>query len=104
MFIMVGQWKVSSFNTATRVVDKSEENAQMICCPTPPVPNNRDEGIHNNPFDGVRDWIFEISEWREWSERESRFLPGVGVSRSAGNHLTLLVQGCRASASHYLLV
>ena len=73
-------------------MDKSDEIGQIIYWPAPSilVPINRHEGgMHNDPFDGVRDWIFEISEWKQWGARESRFLPGAGVSRSLLRATTL---------------
>ena len=41
-------------------MDKSGENAQMICWPAPSVQNNRDEGMHN-PFDCARDGFWKYA-------------------------------------------
>ena len=70
--------------------------AQMTYYPTPAVPNSRQKHtVHNNPFDGAGDWVLEISEWKgvKWTWNSISTGSGSVSVNSAGNHLTLLVEG-----------
>jgi len=50
-----------SFNTFY----KSDEDAQIMRWLSPLEPNNRHQGVRNDRFDGVGDWLLETREWRE---------------------------------------
>ena len=55
----------NSFNNLI-TVDKSDENAQIMCWLSPLEPNTRHQKIRAKRFDGVGDWLLETREWREW--------------------------------------
>ena len=53
-----------SFNTTTM----SDEDAQVMRWLTPVEPGNRHDGVRTTRFEGVGDWLFEISQFQEWRE------------------------------------
>ena len=46
----------------------SDEDAQVMRWLTPVEPGNRHDGVRTTRFEGVGDWIFEISQFQEWRE------------------------------------
>jgi len=52
----------NSFNTFY----KSDEDAQIMRWLSPLEPNSRHQGVRNDRFDGVGDWLLETSGFREW--------------------------------------
>ena len=54
---------IGSYNTT---VYKSDEDAQILRWLSPIEPNTRHQGVRDDRFDGVGDWILETSEFREW--------------------------------------
>ena len=50
-----------SFNTYM-----SDEDTQIMRWLSPLEPNKRHQGVRTNRFVGVRDWLLETSEFREW--------------------------------------
>jgi len=54
---------IGSYNTT---VYNSDENAQILRWLSPIEPNTRHQGVCDDRFDGVGDWILETSEFREW--------------------------------------
>ena len=54
---------IGSYNTT---VYKSDEDAQILRWLSPIEPNTRHQGVRDDRFDGVGDWILEASEFREW--------------------------------------
>ena len=53
-----------SFNNTT--VYKSDEDAKIMRWLSPLEPNNRHQGVRDDRFGGVGDWLLETSEFREW--------------------------------------
>jgi len=56
-----------SFNTT---VNLSDEDAKILCWLSPLEPDNRHHGVRTNRFEGVGDWLLEISEFRGWRGSE----------------------------------
>ena len=54
---------IGSYNTT---VYKSDQDAQILRWLSPIEPNTRHQGVRDDRFDGVGDWILEASEFREW--------------------------------------
>ena len=54
---------IGSFN---KTVYKSDEDVQIMRWLSPLEPNNRHQGVRNDRFDGVGDWLLETSELQEW--------------------------------------
>ena len=55
-----------SFNTTY----KSDEDVQIMRWLSPLEPNKRHQGVRNDRFDGVGDWLLETSQFREWKGGE----------------------------------
>ena len=55
----------ASFNTNLYM---SDEDARIMRWLSPLEPNNRHQGVRNDRFDGVGDWLLETSEFREWRD------------------------------------
>ena len=51
-------------------VYKSDEDAQIMRWLSSLEPNNRHQGVRNERFDGVGDWLLDTSEFREWRDSE----------------------------------
>ena len=49
----------------------SDEDARIMRWLSPLEPNNRHQGVRNDRFDGVGNWLLEKSEFREWRGSES---------------------------------
>ena len=61
----------SNNNTVNKTVHKtvnikSDEDAQIMRWLSPLEPENRHHGVRSDRFEGVGDWLLEISEFREW--------------------------------------
>ena len=57
----------NSYNTNNNTtVYKSDKNAEILRWLSPLEPNTRHNGLRNDRFDGVGDWLLETSEFREW--------------------------------------
>ena len=56
----------NSFNT----IYGSDEDVQIMRWLSPLEPNNRHQGVRNERFDGVGDWLLDTSEFREWRDSE----------------------------------
>ena len=56
-----------SFNTTFY---RSDEDAQLMRWLSPLEPNKRHQGVRNDRFDGVGDWLLETSQFREWRGSE----------------------------------
>ena len=54
---------IGSYNTT---VYKSDEDAQIMRWLSPLEPKIRHQGVRDDRFDGVGDWVLETSEFREW--------------------------------------
>jgi len=54
---------IGSYN---KTVYKSDEDAQILRWLSPLQPNNRHQGVRNDRFDGVGDWLLETSAFCEW--------------------------------------
>jgi len=46
--------------------NKRDQNAQIMHWLSPLEPNTRHQSVRIDRFSGVRDWLFETSEFREW--------------------------------------
>ena len=55
-----------SFNT----FNTSDEDTQIMRWLSPLEPNTRHQGVRNERFDGVGDWLLETGEFREWRGSE----------------------------------
>src|SRR5437588_10115820 len=55
---------IGCFNTTN--IYKSDEDVQVMRWLSPLEPNHRHQGVRNERFDGVGDWLLETSEFREW--------------------------------------
>ena len=49
---------------------KSDEDAKIMRWLSSLEPNNRHQGVRNERFDGVGDWLLDTSEFREWRDSE----------------------------------
>ena len=49
----------------------SDEDGRIMGWLSPLEPNNRHQGVRNDRFDGVGNWLLEKSEFREWRGSES---------------------------------
>jgi len=58
---------IGSFN---RIINRSDEDAQILRWLSPLEPGNRHQGVRTDRFDGVGDWLLEAREFREWRECE----------------------------------
>ena len=56
-----------SFNTTFY---KSDEDVQIMRWLSPLEPNKRHQGVRNDRFDGVGDWLLETIQFREWKGGE----------------------------------
>ena len=56
---------IVSYNTTFY---NSDENAQIMRWLSPLEPKIRHQGVREERFDGVGDWVLETSEFREWRE------------------------------------
>ena len=54
---------IGSYNTT---VYKSDEDAQIMRWLSPLDPKIRHQGVRDDRFDGVGDWVLDTSEFREW--------------------------------------
>ena len=54
---------IGSYNTT---VYKSDDDEQIMRWLSPLEPTARHQGLRNDRFDGVGDWLLETSEFREW--------------------------------------
>ena len=54
---------IGSYNT---IVFKSSEDAQIMQWLSPLEPKMRHQGVRDERFDGVGDWVLETSKFREW--------------------------------------
>ena len=54
---------IGSYSTT---VYKSEEDAQIMRWLSPLEPDTRHQGLRNDRFEGVGNWLLETSEFREW--------------------------------------
>ena len=61
-----------SFNT----INTSDEDAQIMRWLSALEPNKRHQGVRSERFNGVGDWLLEMSEFREWRGSEG------GVSKA----------------------
>ena len=48
----------------------SDEDAKFMSWLSPLEPNTRHQGLRNDRFEGVGNWLLETSEWREWRGSE----------------------------------
>ena len=55
-----------SFNTFST----SEEDTQIMRWLSPLEPNTRHQGVRNERFDGIGDWLLETGEFRGWRGSE----------------------------------
>ena len=55
----------NSYNTNTTIY-QSDEDAEIIGWLSPLEPGNRHHSVRSNRLEGVGDWLFEKSEFREW--------------------------------------
>jgi len=58
---------VGSYNNT---VYNSDEDAHIMRWLSPLEPKNRHQGVRNDRFDGVGDWLLDTSEFREWRGNE----------------------------------
>ena len=58
---------IGSYNST---IYNSDENAQIMQWLSPLEPKIRHQGVRDERFDGVGDWVLETSEFREWREGE----------------------------------
>ena len=58
---------IGSYNTTFY---NSDENVQIMRWLSPLEPKIRHQGVREERFDGVGDWVLETSEFREWREGE----------------------------------
>ena len=57
----------NSFNTTVNTtVYNSDEDALIMRWLSPLEPNTRHQGVRNDRFDGIGDWVLETGEFREW--------------------------------------
>ena len=57
----------NSYNTN---IYHSDQNAQIMRWLSPLEPNHRHQSVRNGRFNGVGDWLLEMSEFREWRGSE----------------------------------
>ena len=57
----------NSFNNTFKM---SDEDAEIMRWLSPLEPNKRHQGVRSERFDGVGDWLLEMSEFREWRGSE----------------------------------
>jgi len=58
---------INSFNNTFNM---SDEDAQVMLWLSSLEPRKRHEGVSSERFDGVGDWLLEMSEFREWRGSE----------------------------------
>ena len=58
---------IGSYNTT---VYKSDDDEQIIHWLSPLNSNTRHQGLRNERFDGVGNWLLETREFREWKGSE----------------------------------
>ena len=58
---------IGSYNTT---IYNADENAQIMRWLSPLEPKIRHQGVREERFDGVGDWVLETSEFREWRRGE----------------------------------
>jgi len=51
-----------SFNNFYR----SDEDVEIMRWLSPLEPSNRHQGVRNERFDGIGDWVLETTQFREW--------------------------------------
>jgi len=56
----------SNSNCGNITFYKPDEDAQIMRWLSPLEPNNRHHGVRNDRFAGVRNWLLETGEFREW--------------------------------------
>src|SRR5207302_10588911 len=61
-----GNTLCGNITNINNTVYKSDEDAQIMRWLSPLEPNNRHQGVRNERFDGVGDWLLNTSEFREW--------------------------------------
>ena len=59
---------IGSYNTT---VYKSDDDEQIMRWLSPLEPNTRHQGLRNDRFEGVGNWLLGTSEFREWRGSES---------------------------------
>ncbi|RPA93269.1 hypothetical protein L873DRAFT_1816278, partial [Choiromyces venosus 120613-1] len=63
---------IGSFNnTFNQTINMSDEDAQIMRWISPLEPQHRHQGVRNDRFDGVGDWLLETKDFREWRIRSS---------------------------------
>ncbi|RPA93251.1 hypothetical protein L873DRAFT_1816193 [Choiromyces venosus 120613-1] len=63
---------IGSFNnTLNQTFNLSDEDAQIMRWISPLEPQHRHQGVRNDRFDGVGDWLLETKKFREWRTRSS---------------------------------
>jgi len=59
-----------NFENCFNTIYKSDEDAKIMNWLTPIEPGKRHDGVRTERLGGVGDWLFETSEFQEWSEGE----------------------------------
>ncbi|RPA90426.1 hypothetical protein L873DRAFT_1821177 [Choiromyces venosus 120613-1] len=63
---------IGSFNnTFNQTINMLDEDGQIMRWISPLEPQHRHQGVRNDRFDGVGDWLLETKEFREWRTRSS---------------------------------
>ena len=56
--------------TSTFNIYMSDDDARIMRWLSPLEPNIRHQGVRTERFDGIGDWLLDISEFREWRDSE----------------------------------
>ncbi|RPA93266.1 hypothetical protein L873DRAFT_1748998 [Choiromyces venosus 120613-1] len=63
---------IGSFNnTFNQTINMSDGDGQIMRWISPLEPQHRHQGVRNDRFDGVGDWLLEMKEFREWRTRRN---------------------------------
>jgi len=59
-----------NFENCFNTIYKSDEDAKIMHWLTPIEPGKRHDGVRTERLEGVGDWLFETTEFEEWSRGE----------------------------------